>query len=90
MQGRGNEAVTELEYLASELRDRQRYEKAGTLISAESLNQFWGPRRRQHAFQVVGHRCEADFDLCTVQPTQEKSWMSEDPVLHSCKWMFDG
>jgi hypothetical protein len=43
-----------------------------------------------HALDVVCHRRQADFDLCTGQPTHQQTGMSEDPVLDRCEGMLDG
>ena len=42
------------------------------------------------ALEVVCHRREADFDLCTGQPTHQQTRMSENSVLHSSEGMLDG
>ena len=42
------------------------------------------------AFQVICHRREVDFDLCTGQPAHQQTRMSEDTVLHRSEGMLDG
>jgi hypothetical protein len=41
------------------------------------------------ALEVVCHRSEADFDLCTGQASHQQTRMSEDTVLDRCEGMLD-
>jgi len=42
------------------------------------------------AFQVISHRREADFDLCTGQSAHQQTRMSEDTVLDRRERMLNG
>jgi hypothetical protein len=42
-----------------------------------------------HAFEVVGHDSEGNFDLSASQASQQQGWMSEDAVLKLAEGMLD-
>ena len=42
------------------------------------------------ALQVICHRREADFDLCTGQSAHQQTRMSEDTVLDRREGVLDG
>jgi hypothetical protein len=52
------------------------------------FHQFGCAEHVRHAFYVVCHRCEPDFDPCTRQPAHQQAWVSEDPILDGCKGML--
>jgi hypothetical protein len=54
-------------------------QRRGQLVTSEDID---------HAFQVVGHSCQADLGLCSSKSAQQESRVSEDAIFEGCEGVF--
>jgi len=54
-------------------------QRRGQLLTSEDVD---------HAFQVVGHGCQADLGLCSSKSPQQESRVSEDAIFEGCEGVF--
>ena len=54
-------------------------QRRGQLVTSEDID---------HAFQVVGHGCQADLGLCSSKSAQQESRVSEDAIFEGCEGVF--
>ena len=59
-------------------------------LASQRRGQFVTSEDIDHAFQVVGHGCQADLGLCSSKSPQQESRVSEDAIFEGCEGVFYG